>query len=148
MTPVYAELNRWLRLPYLWGESDCVTICADWVSRWHGVDPAADLRLTYGSAGECERATRFFSDPLGCIAPRMAAAGLNLTTQPKIGDVGLLLLPVSAHAARPHGAICLGKKWAAKTLDGSVQQYEPFKVLAAWSVNYAHPSPVSGSLAV
>lgn len=139
MSPLYAELNRWMALRYQWGEADCVTLCADWVQRIRGVDPAADLRLTYGSMGECQRVTGFFTDPIACIGPRMAAVGLERTDQPRPGDVGILLVPISPHAARPHAALCLGDKWAAKSIEGAVLAALPQKILAAWSVGYAHP---------
>lgn len=136
MTPLYRELNRWLLLQHRWGEADCVTLCADWVQQVRGVDPAADLRWTYGSAGECQRVTGFFSDPIGCIGPRMEAVGLRKTAAPVAGDVGILLMPVSGGSARPYGAICLGRQWAAKMIEGGVHASPPFKILAAWSVGY------------
>ena len=135
MTPLYAELNRWLALPHQWGEADCITLPADWVLRWRGVDPAADIRLTYGSAGEAQRAFGFFTRPLEVMAPRMAAAGLAIAPAPVAGDVGFLLLPVDG-MMRAHGGLCLGRQWAVKMVDGSVNSGEPAKVLAAWSVGY------------
>lgn len=139
MTPLYAELNRWLAVPHRWGESDCVMLCADWVQRIRGIDPAEDLRLTYGTAGECQQVTRFFTDPIGCIGPRMEAAGLPRTSAPVAGDVGILLMPVSGASARPYGALCLGRTWAAKMIEGGIHAGPPLKLLAAWSVGYAHP---------
>jgi hypothetical protein len=70
MTPLYAEVNRWLATDHRWGVADCITLPADWVLRMTGADPAEDIRLTYGSAGEAQLAWRFFTDPLGCVAPR------------------------------------------------------------------------------
>lgn len=139
MSPLYAELNRWLRVPYQWGENDCITLCADWVLRMRGVDPAADLRLTYGTMGECQRVTGFFTDPMPVIAPRMDRAGLSRTDAPVPGDVGLLLLPDGRGAARPYGGLCLGKQWASKMIEGGVLSNVPFKILAAWSVGYENP---------
>lgn len=139
MTPLYSELNRWLGLRHQWGESDCVTLCADWVRKVRDVDPAADLRGTYRTEGDCQIVTGFFSDPIGCIAPRMEAAGLKRTARPVKGDVGILLMPVSRTVARPYGAMCLGDRWAAKMLDGRVHAAPPFKILAAWSVGYEDP---------
>lgn len=136
MTPLYAEVNRWLVLPHRWGEADCITLPADWVRRIRGVDPAEDIRLTYGSAGEAQKAWRFFSDPLGVVAPRMLRAGLASTSAPVAGDVAVLLLSVEG-TPRPHGALCLGRRWAVKTMDGGVLSAEPLKVLGAWSVGYA-----------
>lgn len=134
MTPIYRELNRWLTLPWRWGETDCIMVCADWINSVRGVDPAADLRLTYGSAGECQRVTGFFTRPLDVIGPRMAAAGLLPTAAPVAGDVAVVL-QIVAGLSRPHGALCLGTQWAVKGEDG-VTAFTPQKILAAWGVGY------------
>lgn len=135
MTPLYAELNRWLALPHQWGQADCITLPADWVLRWRGVDPAADIRLTYGSAGEAQRAWVFFTRPLEAVSPRMERAGLVPASSPVAGDVGILLLPVDG-MLRPHGGLCLGRQWAVKMVDGAIIVGMPAKVLAAWQVGY------------
>lgn len=138
MTPLYAELNRWRALPHRWGETDCILLPADWVHRVRGVDPAEDLRLTYASMAECQRVTRFFTDPLGVIAPRMARAGVPATQSPCAGDVGLVMMPGDG-APLAHGAVCLGDTWAVKLQSGAVTAFRPSKLLAAWGVGYAHP---------
>lgn len=139
MTPLYAELNRWLVLPHRWGETDCVMLCADWVRRWHGTDPALDLRMTYASMSECQRVTRFFTEPLACIGPRMDAAGLSRADAPRAGDVGLIVIPGESGQPLPHGALCLGATWAVKRQDGSVLSGPAQQRIAAWRVDYAHP---------
>lgn len=138
MTPLYAELNRWRVLPHRWGETDCILLCADWVKRIRGNDPAEDLRLTYASMAECQRVTRFFTDPLGVVAPRMARVGLDRASVPVPGDVGLVMIPGDG-APLPHGAMCLGETWAVKLQSGAVAAFRPAKLLAAWGVGYAHP---------
>lgn len=138
MTPLYAELNRWLAVPHQWGVDDCCTLPADWVRRWHGVDPAEDLRLTYASLSECQRVTRFFTDPVGLLSPRLERAGLARTASPVPGDVGVVLIPFEGRPM-PHGALCLGSRWAVKTVSGAVHAGEPLKLIAAWGVAYAHP---------
>jgi len=40
------------RLPFAWGERDCCLFAADCVLAVTGVDPAAELRGTYATAGE------------------------------------------------------------------------------------------------
>lgn len=135
MTPLFAEVNRWLSQPHQWGVSDCITLPADWVARMIGADPAEDIRMTYASAGEAQRAWRFFTDPLGCVAPRMERCGLERTAAPVAGDVGLLLLSDGGHPM-PHGALCIGDKWAVKVQGGSVLGVERPKIIAAWGVGY------------
>jgi len=135
MTPLYAELNRWRALPFRWGESDCIMVCMDWITRIYGVDPAADLRLTYASFSECQRVTGFFTRPLDIAGPRMAAIGLQPTTTPVAGDFGIVLQIAGQGVLRPHGALCLGESWAVKTESG-VTAFTPHKLLAAWGVGY------------
>lgn len=136
MSPLYAELNRWQRITYQWGEHDCVTLCADWVLRMRGVDPAADVRLTYDSAAECQRVTRFFTDPVGAVGPYLDRAGLPRTDDPRPGDVGVILLLSDRGVARPHMALCLGRAWALKEQSGAVIAVQPIKILQAWGVGY------------
>ena len=47
MSEHYRELHRWMSLPHIWGESDCIIVLADWVLRVRGVDPAEAVRY-YG----------------------------------------------------------------------------------------------------
>lgn len=139
MSPLYAKLNRWQRVTYQWGENDCVTLCADWILRMRGVDPAADVRLTYESAAECQRVTRFFTDPVGAVGPCLDRAGLARTGQPRPGDVGVILLLTERGVARPHMALCLGRTWALKDQSGAVNAVVPLKIAAAWEVGYEAP---------
>lgn len=133
MDLVFVLLNRWQAARFEWGRCDCVLAVADYVAAVTGRDPAEDLRLTYGSAGECQRMTRFFTDPMGVVAPRMDAIGLPRTQAPRRGDVGLILAPHGAHV-QPYGAICVGPdQWGVKVEDGA-EVLRPVKVLAAWRV--------------
>jgi|GEM_PF-439795 len=138
MTPLFAELHRWARLPFVWGESDCALVVCDWVRSVRGIDPGASLRFTYGTAGELQRLTGFFTDPLGVVTPLMESAGLDETGAPVRGDVGMLLHVIGPGHARPHAALCLGEVWAVKAEPG-VTAYRPGKILRAWSVGYADP---------
>ncbi|MBZ4023244.1 hypothetical protein CKO11_12325 [Rhodobacter sp. TJ_12] len=135
MTPLYAEVNRWLATPHQWGVADCITLPADWVARMTGADPAEDIRHTYATAGEAQRAWRFFTDPLASVAPRMARCGLRRTTAPVAGDVGLIFV-MEQGGPRPHGALFLGDKWAVKTQDHGVLGITRPKVIAAWETGY------------
>lgn len=131
------ELNRWLTLEFEWGWSDCMIVLADWVLRVRGVDPAADLRRTYATPGECERVTRYFSDPLGVTSRAFeGVAGLAPTTAPQMGDVGVVL-GRTERGIEAVGALCLGpgRGWVNKQPHG-MQEFEPVQVLKAWSVGY------------
>lgn len=137
MTPLIGELHRWAGQPHRWGEFDCVTVLGDWVARWHGVDPAADIRLTYESAAEAQRVYRFLSDPLAALAARLDPV-LARTEDPKPGDIGLAQW-ASDGAIRWKPALKIGQFWAFKSGGsgtGSVTIWAPPKVAAAWSVDY------------
>lgn len=135
MTPLFATINAWRGQPFVWGERDCCTVVADWVAQVRGVDPMADVRLTYATAGECQRVTRFFSDPVGTWERYLAPLGLPRTDAPVAGDVGILL-HVMDGAVRPCGGLCLGGGiWAAKSLDGAIADRPP-RVVAAWAVGW------------
>jgi hypothetical protein len=129
-----AQLYRWAGQPFAWGSCDCVTVLADWVLQVRGFDPAADLRLTYGSAGECQRLTQFFSDPLAVFAPRLEPHGVMRTVAPVRGDLGITI-EVTAAGERPCGALCLGKFWVSKSENGIVAG-RPARILAAWGMGY------------
>ncbi|NBE05924.1 DUF6950 family protein [Paragemmobacter ruber] len=124
--------------PFLWGQSDCVLMAADWVRAVRGVDPAADLRLTYGSAAEAERVLRWYSDPLAVVAPRMAAAGLALTDAPVRGDVAVIDVPDERGRMRPHGAVLFGQRfWAVRAEVGvTCIARDVVAMRAAWGVGY------------
>lgn len=132
MRPTVQLMNRWQGSRFDWGICDCVLAVADWVLARTGVDPAADLRLTYRGAGECQRVTGFFTDPLSVIGPRMDRIAPR-TDAPGPGDVGLVLVAVDG-VVQPHGAVCLGGGlWGLKVEAGAMTTKRA-KVLAAWSI--------------
>lgn len=135
MQPLFQELHRWACMPFVWGETDCCLVLADWIARVKGADPAAHLRGMYSTPGECERETRFLSDPVGCMA-RCADSigGLPMVAVPARGDVGVY----RRHGERwPYGGIWTGSLWASKGKDG-VTFLKPAQVspLACWGLGY------------
>jgi len=136
MRPYFLEAARWASLPYRWGWADCVTCPADWVLRCAGQDPMQDLRGTYESFSEAERAYRFFSNPMAVAGVRLDAI-LTRTDAPVGGDVGFVHLPLDARPM-PHGALCLGDVrgvplWVVRSPNGVLQVQAP-KVLISWRV--------------
>ncbi len=138
MSPLIAFLNTLLPRTFAWGETDCILVCADWVNLCTGIDPAGDLRLTYSSRGECQRVTRFFTDPLGVTTKGMEQrAGLPRTDNPVTGDVAVVRIELDGRIA-PVGAICLGLHgWAFMAEAGITIRGQVNEVLRAWSVGYA-----------
>ena len=137
MTPLQAEMHRWARMPFVWGESDCVLVCADWVRQCRGVDPAASMRGAYSSPQELNRRFGWLYDPLAVLEPRMTDAGLPATETPLVGDVGLVLQSSGGGVQAWHqGGVCLGNGiWAVKGMEG-VGAHVPAHILRAWSVGY------------
>ena len=137
MTPLIAELHRWSARPHRWGEFDCITTLADWVWRWHGVDPAAYVRQTYESAAEAQRLYGFLREPLAAMALRLDPI-LSRTDDHRAGDVGLAEY-VDKGIPKAAPALKIGENWAFKTGDDApmgVQIWVPRKVFAAWRVKY------------
>ena len=137
MTPIYAELTRWMGLPFEWGRTDCCLLLADWVARARGLDfdPADHLRGAYDDFASCHRLTGWGRDPVAVIEGCAARVPLDRTDAPRLGDVGLLQVP---HGGRVLivGGIKTATSWAAKAPFGIVSG-KPAGVLAAWSVGYA-----------
>lgn len=134
MTPIIAELNRWMSLPFIWGETDCIMVLCDWIKAVRGVDPAENDRFTYTDAGSCQRETRYFSDPVATLDSRFSRAGIKRGNDLCPGDVALIRLPGDRH---PVGGIWTGEFWGCKgpsgttTVSSAVAQVQAF-----WSVGY------------
>lgn len=140
MTPLYAEVHRWATLPFIWGETDCCLVCCDWIASQTGIDPAADIRMTYSTPGECQKETGYLRDPV-TISTRLMedVAGLPRTDQPVAGDVGIIKIAQEGRI-QAVGGLCLGKAgWAVKS-QGGATTLSPGAVLGvmrAWGVGYA-----------
>ncbi|MBT9387015.1 hypothetical protein KM176_24455 [Pseudooceanicola sp. CBS1P-1] len=148
MTPLYTFLHRQMSVPFVWGGfgggSDCMLMLADWFADCHGHDPAEELRFAYDSAPSCQRATRFFSDPVAVVAHvAERRGGLARVAAPQKGDIAVLRF-VDAGRAVSVGGICLGNAWAMKTegaRGGGVHTRDAalVEVLAAWGMHYVDP---------
>ena len=110
---------------FAWGECDCCTWACDWVLARRGVDPAARWRGRYRTALGAKRNLR---RGLGVVAGEaFAVAGLQRTTDPRPGDVGVVWTPQGASLA-----IRTATGWAGKAETGIV--VAPFETLFAWTV--------------
>lgn len=135
MTPLYVEINLWLPRLFVWGESDCMTVLADWIHKNRGVDPMSEVRGKYNSYLSCQRVTGFFSDPVNVMDSYVKKAGLEINQgAARRGDVGVLLCP-SEGKLQPVGGLCLGHNWAVKAPKGATT-LKPPQVLASWDMAY------------
>jgi Domain of unknown function (DUF6950) len=151
MTPLYRELHRWMSLPFIWGETDCMTCLADWIMRARGadllrgrytpgIDPAAATRGTYDSRGSCQRETGFLRDPITAVEKCLATiGGLDRMDVPAMGDIAVVVLQEADGRVGPCGALWMGDAWGCKGPTGTttISPKAVHKVLAIWSVGYA-----------
>lgn len=139
MSPLYQEINRWIGMPFRWGETDCCLVVADWVKRVTGREVAADLRQTYSDQGSCQQRTGYMSNPLKVAARCMeTVGGFARTESPVAGDVALIKVLLEGRVTAV-GAICLGRSgWAVKAPRGALtlRGTEILGVMRAWSIGY------------
>jgi len=92
VSPLGAFVNLQITQPFVWGQSDCLMMCADWVERVTGRDPARDWRGMYDSRATAHRASGFLRAPEAVTSEAFeGVAGLPRGEgAPAVGDVGLL----------------------------------------------------------
>ena len=136
MSPLYAHISMWIPRDFIWGETDCLMVLADWVKFVRGVDPAERYRGTYDSPLTAEKVSGFMMHPLRVTTECFEeVAGLEPTENPVAGDVAVLSLPVN-DKFRCCGAICLGEHgWAVKAPRGATT-IKSAVFTKAWSVGY------------
>ncbi len=137
MTRPYLELHRWQATPFVWGESDCMIVLADWVLAVTGKDPARDLRGLYDDRVSCQRATGFFTEPLALLEQAFGGvAGLPRGNELRVGDVALLRASEGGRPA-PVGGLWMGDCWGCKGPDGvTTIRPELVELVAFWSVGF------------
>ena len=137
MTPLIVELHRWMGLPHIWGETDCMMVLGDWVEKVTGIDPAADLRFTYDSRGSCQKETGFYRDPVGVAAKYFeGVANLKRGNDLRAGDVAIIIR-LDGVRPEPSGAVWLGTAWGCKGPNGTTTLSPKLvQVQAFWSVGY------------
>lgn len=138
MTPLYAFLNRYEQVPFVWGGhdggTDCALFLADWAVFNGWPDPAEHVRYIYDSRATCQKETGFITDPVTIMTECAEdVAGMEPTDNVKEGDVAVIRLGPN----RNLGAIWTGSMgWASKAEEGIVFHDAGREVLKAWSVGY------------
>lgn len=106
---VAKHINKWRRLRFEWGKSDCTILVADYLRNLTGVDYASKFRGGYGEDWQvvtgCENLVDLFESSLDC--------GFVSVKVPIRGDVGVIRL-----GSLQMGALCLGSAWAIKSKSG------------------------------
>lgn len=125
------------RQPFRWGEFDCCLFFADWIELRCGIDPAFDLRGMYSTEREMRRLVKARGGIMRLVGESVARAGYLPTTQPMLGDIGLVRIGLKRWRDRlimgPCGAIHIGGNlWAIKSADQGQLAIQPFPLLQAW----------------
>lgn len=119
-----------------WGDDDCTLFAANWIRLRTGRDPAKAWRGTYHTRNAAHKALRRQGGLLSVATAEMLAAGFAETTEPKDGDVGIVVVPIGVKRGQAVfgnvGAIRLGTIWAVRSEDG-VAAFD-FECKRAWSI--------------
>ncbi|WP_375597566.1 DUF6950 family protein [Devosia sp. Naph2] len=122
------------RRPFVWGQSDCSLMVADWCV-WSGYeDPAAAWRGTYSDEAGCRALVAERGDLMAVVAACASVAGLKPIHEPEFGCVAVI---GSAHRPeRQWAAIWNGARWAVWFGNADRVQWEAMsaKALAMWRV--------------
>lgn len=136
---VFVELHRWMALPFIWGQTDCMIVLADWIERVKGLDAAAHIRGMYDGPGSCQRETGFLRTPVEAVDKCLdTIGGLPRVEAPHVGDIAVILTRDPGGGTTPKGALWLGSAWGCKGPNGATT-YSPravLQVLAIWGVGY------------
>jgi hypothetical protein len=142
-TPLMLEAHRWMVLPTIWGQHDCMLSLADWYLRVHGFDPAAHIRFTYDSPATCQKETGFLRDPLSATRDIAEVHGglARKITPPVKGDIALLRL-ISDGRETCCGGMWLGRGWLIKGQPSGATLRTAGSILetmAVWDMRYVDP---------
>jgi hypothetical protein len=127
--PLEIFMDEASRKPFEYGVHDCGLNLADWVLNVRGVDPAAHLRGRYSGRWGYLRICVLHGGYPMLVESLARHVGLTPTTEPKRGDIGLLMAFVEPSAAlRPGraapralvGAICAGRRWLSLSPNGMI----------------------------
>ncbi|MEM7301924.1 MAG: hypothetical protein AAF468_12630 [Pseudomonadota bacterium] len=123
-TFLLAQISR----PFRWGETDCCSLCDEWVRHVRGVSPMAMAGLNPRSAGDAKEIQNRFNGHALAVSRTMRRAGFAMTRTPERGDIGLAVFGGFLATS-----IFAGEKWFARNEDG-IFYGPPYRVLAAWRV--------------
>lgn len=114
--------------PFARPHDDCCALVADWIVQRTGIDPAAGFRGAYSDLRGALRLIRGAGGFLSMWRLHMTLAGFDETTEPTVGDVGV----VRDRAGQDIAAIRVPTGWAAKAERGVL--IEDLPMLCAWSL--------------
>lgn len=113
--------------PFAWGECDCALFGADWVLARRGFDPAVGFRGTYRRSCQAQDVLILRGGLLKLVGKQLAANGVEETSDPQPGDVGVVEATEGATVA-----ICVEGGWACKSPRGVA--VAPRRLYKAWRI--------------
>lgn len=122
------HVRRWAAIDFVWGQSDCSLVLADYVRDVTGIDGAEHLRGRYGDRTAAEAVAGLDRGLEHVISACASRCGLMRTIAPVRGDIGVMKLRHLEFAG-----LCLGDRWAVKSPDGVLFLDGP-ELIAAWAV--------------
>lgn len=134
-----AFLGELARRRFDWEKCNCFTICADWVLRSTGRDPAAQWRRAVRSRDDALALLKREGGAVALADKAMMAVGAVVTMNVAGGDVAIVSMPMKREGAeiirRPTAAICVdGNCFAWLTLnDGLV--IAPLPLIRGWHIH-------------
>ena len=133
-----AQFNDFIRLtgsrPFVWGQSDCSLMVADWCVENGHDDPAAAWRGSYATEEGCRALIAKKGDLAAVVAGCAAVAGLKPLREPEFGCVAVIGSPLNTD--RQWAAIWSGARWAVwwGNADGARWVSMTAKALGMWRV--------------
>lgn len=131
MDKALAHAHKWMATPFVWGESDCMLVLADYLMDMGYADIGDKWRGMYDSALSCHRVSGFLTDPVKPLEEGVSRLGLKFTDNPVRGDIGVITVRHKDGKIKAVGALCLGQNWAVKS-ENAVLVDKPVQILAAW----------------
>ena len=130
---VRAFIDAEIAKPFAWGATDCVATLDRWVQAAAGVSPLDRYGYRHhDQAGARAILAAHDGDLIGALTAAMAAAGLERTTRPLPGDVGVVRVEDMACAA-----ILTHRLWFSRDQSGVIWAARP-RTLRAWRVPCLH----------
>lgn len=131
--------DRTNALPFVWGQSDCSLLIADWLVENGHPDPAAEWRGTYNDEASCRALLAARGGLLAHVGDCAARIGLRPLHEPAFGAVAVI--GSERNVDRQWAAIWNGRRWLVKWGDEASARWTPFaaKALGIWSVECPRP---------
>jgi len=123
---------------FAYGDLDCCTLMADWLT-WRGLpDAMADRRASYASYRQYRALMRAEGGIVASCGRRFAAVGLSALTVPVAGDVCLVKAPVLVRRDRiwwgVTGAIAVSDRLRAVVTPDAGLVIAELDVVSAWGL--------------